>query len=188
MKNIHTRHFSASIEQVRVWIEACWTGGDRDCFPHDVIRSWRRNPDGVDPAALVPGETLLGHGSFRFRLRAWDGVTWRADVVDGMTGWIGFDLAPEGDGCRVTQTVSLELSVSSWLLWTSIVPLHDWAVEAIFDRMEHALRTGAAPAQTERPMPVVAAIAMRLVRRRRRSAARGGRATVNDRPSAIPRP
>lgn len=61
-------------------------------------------------------------------------------------------------------------------------------VEAIFDRMEHALRTGAAPAQTERPMPVVAAIAMRLVRRRRRSRAAGARAAVNDRPSAIPRP
>src|SRR5438093_4332761 len=52
---------------------ARWSGGDRDCFPRDVIPNWRRNPPGADSGALIPGETLVGHGPFRFRLRAWDG-------------------------------------------------------------------------------------------------------------------
>jgi hypothetical protein len=51
MKNVHARRFAAPIEQVRAWVEACWSGGDRDCFPRDVIPSWRKNPDGVDPMA-----------------------------------------------------------------------------------------------------------------------------------------
>lgn len=169
MKNVHVRRFSASIEEVRVWVSACWSGGDRDCFPRDVIASWRHNPDGVDPAALVPGETLVGHGPFRFRLREWDGLSWKVDVIGGMTGWHGFDLAPDGDGCRLTHTVSLASSLSARLRWMAIAPAHDWAVEAMFDRMEHALRTGTVPSLTERQMPALAAIGMRLAGRSRRS-------------------
>jgi hypothetical protein len=47
-------------------------------------------------------------------------------------------------------------------------------VEAIFDRLEDALVTGAAPAITRRPMPVAPRLAfdaLRLVRRRRAAAA-----------------
>jgi hypothetical protein len=174
MKNVHVRRFSASIEEVRVWIAACWSGGDRDCFPRDVIASWRHNPDGVDPAALVPGKTLVGHGPFRFLLREWDGVSWKVDLVDSMTGWHGFDLAPDGDGCRVTHTVSLASSLSARLRWMAIAPVHDWAVEAMFDRLEHALRTGAVPSRTQRPMPPLAALGMRMARRSQRGK-RGGR-------------
>jgi hypothetical protein len=177
MNNVHVRRFAAPIEQVRAWIEACWSGGDRDCFPRDVIPTWRRNPDGVDPMALVPGETLAGHGPFRFRLRAWDGRSWKVDLVGGTAGWHGFELVPDGDGCRVTHTLWLAPSPSAWLRWMVVRPAHDWAVEAMFDRMAQALRTGAVPAVTERPVPKLAAVGLWVARRsqRRRHAQRGSR-------------
>lgn len=165
MQNVHTRRVGASIERVRPWIEACWTGGDRDCFPRDVIGTWRRNPPGADPLALIPGETLLGHGPFRFRLRVWNGQVWRVDVVGSPVRWHGFDLAPDGGGCRVTHTLELESTLSARLRWMTIEPIHDWAVEALFDRLEEALRTGVVPARTERPMPRMAALALALARR-----------------------
>jgi hypothetical protein len=166
MRNVHTRPVAAPIERVRPWIEACWSGGDRDCFPRDVIRTWRRNPPGADPLALIPGETLLGHGPFRFGLRVWDGRVWRVDVVGSPAGWHGFDLAPDGDRCRVTHTLELESSLSARLGWMAIEPIHDWAVEALFDRLEQALRTGVVPARTERPMSRVAAFGLALARAR----------------------
>jgi hypothetical protein len=49
----------------------------------------------------------------------------------------------------------------------AIEPIHDWAVEALFDRLEHALRTGAVPERTERPMSRMAAVALGLARRAR---------------------
>ncbi len=164
MQNVHARRVGAPIERVRPWIEALWSGSDRDCFPRDVIPNWRENPPGVDPMALVPGETLIGHGPFRFRLRAWDGSVWRVDVVGRLVGWHGFDLVPDGDSCVVTHTLELEGSLRSRLGWMAIEPIHDWAVEAMLDRLEHALRTGAVPARTERPMSRVAAFALGLAR------------------------
>lgn len=174
MQNIHVRSVAAPIERVRPWIEACWSGENRDCFPRDVIATWRRNPPGADPAALIPGETMIGHGPFRFRLRAWDGRTWRVDFVGPRAGWHGFDLTPEGDGCQVTHTIELDNSLSTRVFWLAIARLHDWAVEAMFDRLEHALATGAVPAHTERPIPRGAAFALRLARPRGRRSARGG--------------
>jgi hypothetical protein len=181
IRNIHTRRVSAPLEHVRPWIEACWTGGERDCFPRDVIASWRKNPPGADPLALLPGETLIGHGPFRFRLRSWDGAVWRVDVVGRPRGWHGFDLQPDGDGCYVTHTLELDATLSARLRWMAIEPIHDWAVEALFDRMEHGLRTGVVPVRTERPMSRMAAFALGLARRGRsrrssaqRSAAAGG--------------
>ena len=168
MKNVHVRRFAAPIDQVRPWIEDCWSGGDRDCFPRDVIANWRRNPDGIDPLALVPGKTLVGHGPFRFRLREWDGRSWKVDLVGGMAGWHGFDLTPDGDGCRVTHTVWLEPSLSAWLRWTAIESVHNWAVEAMFDRMAHALATGTVPRVTERPLPALARFGLWLARRSQR--------------------
>jgi hypothetical protein len=167
MNNVHVRRFAAPIDQVRRWVEDCWTGGNRDCFPRDVIPSWRRNPDGVDPLALVPGKTVLGHGSLRFRLREWDGHSWKVDCIGWLVGWHGFDLEPDGDGCRVTHTVWLAPSLSAWLAWTAIEPAHDWAVEAMFDRMAHALATGVVPRVTERPLPTLARFGLWLARRRR---------------------
>jgi hypothetical protein len=164
MLNVHTRRFDAPVDAVRPWIEACWSGGGRDCFPRDVVGTWRKNPPGVAPDALVPGHTVLGHGPFRFRLREWDGTRWRVDVVGGR-GWHGFDLAPDGDGCRVTHTLELEPSLPERLQWLLIGPIHDWVVEALFDRLAMALRTGRVPARSERPMPRRVAIRLALARR-----------------------
>ena len=87
----------------------------------------------------------------------------------GATGWHGFDLEPEVEGCRVTHSLELQGTISTRLGWMTIEPIHDWAVEAMFDRLEHALRTGVVPERTERPMPVRAALALRLVLGRLRS-------------------
>ena len=46
----------------------------------------------------------------------------------------------------------------------TLVPVHDWAVEAIFDRLEEALRTGRIQERTARPMPLSAAIPFRVMR------------------------
>ena len=164
MRNVHIRRVDAAIERVRPWIEALWSATDRDCFPRDVIRNWRKNPPGVDPLALIPGETLIGHGPFRFRLRVWDGRAWRVDVVGRPVGWHGFDLVPDGEGCVVTHTLDIETRLPARLRWVAIEPLHDWAVEAMFDRLEHALRTGVVPARTDRPISRVAAFALGLAR------------------------
>ena len=160
IRNVHARRVAAPIERVRPWVESCWSGGDRDCFPRDVIRNWRKNPPGTDPLALIPGQTLLGHGPFRFRLRAWDGAIWRVDVVGRPAGWHGFDLEPDGDGCRVTHTLELVGSLSTRVRWAPFEAIHDWAVEALFDRLELALRTGAVPERTPLPMPPAVALAI----------------------------
>jgi hypothetical protein len=173
IRNVHVRRLGVPIERVRPWIEACWSAGDRDCFPRDVIATWRRNPPGVDPLALIPGVTVVGHGPFRFRLRAWDGLVWRVDVVGSPVGWHGFDLAPDGEGCRVTHTLELHRTLPARLLWMVIEPIHDWAVEALLDRLEHASRTGVVPTRTERPMSWAAALGYRLARGKRSRSTRG---------------
>jgi hypothetical protein len=167
IRNVHVRRVDAPIERVAPWIEACWSAGDRDCFPRDVIANWRKNPHGSDPLALIPGQTLLGHGPFRFRLRAWDGAVWRVDVVGHPAGWHGFDLCPDGDRSLVTHTLELESTLTARLHWIAIESIHDWAVEALFDRLEHALRTGVVPNRTERAMSRVTALAFSLARRGR---------------------
>ena len=102
-------------------------------------------------------------------MREWDGRSWKVDLVGGMTGWHGFDLVPAGDGCRVTHTVELAPSLSARLRWMAIAPAHDWAIEALFDRLAVALGTGAVPAVTARPMPAWAALGLRVARRSQRS-------------------
>ena len=155
MRNVHTRLFSASIEQIRPWMEAAWSATDRDMFPRDVIPDWRRNPPGADPLALLPGVTRVGHGPFSFRLVAWDGARWRVEVETAhYPGWHGFDLRPVDDGCEVTHTLEIDLQGLGRFVWPALMAsIHDWAVEAAFDRLAHALATGSIPIRTERPMP-----------------------------------
>lgn len=83
-------------------------------------------------------------------------------MIGRLVGWHGFDLLPEADGCRVTHTLELATSLTSHFQWIAIAPIHDWAVEAMFDRLEHALRTGVVPARTERPMSRVVAFSLGL--------------------------
>jgi hypothetical protein len=166
LRNVHTREMPAPVEHVRPWIEAGWTCTAHDPFPNDVLRCWRRNPPGVDPLALVPGVTRLGHGPFSFRFESWDGEHWRVRVESrAMPGWHGFDLQPTPSGCRVTHTLELESSVEARLLWAPVAPLHDWCVEAILDRLEQALRTGKMPATTRREMSWPLAIGFAVLRR-----------------------
>jgi hypothetical protein len=166
MRNVHAREMFAPIELVRPWIEAGWTGGARDPFPRDVLRSWRRNPPGVDPLALVPHVTRVGHGFFSFRFESWDGERWRVRLESReVRGWHGFDLQATPSGCRVTHTLELDSSVKARALWMLIAPLHDWCVEAILDRIEQALRTGEMPATTRRRMPWPAAMSFAVLRR-----------------------
>ncbi|HYS54683.1 MAG TPA: hypothetical protein VER58_13070 [Thermoanaerobaculia bacterium] len=167
MRNAHSRELVAPIERVRPWIEASWTGTARDPFPRDVLPSWRQNPPGIAPLALVPNVTRVGHGSFSFRFESWDGERWRARVESRrFPGWHGFDLAVTSGGCRVTHTVELEDSILGRVLWSVfIAPIHDWCVEALLDRIEEALRTGEMPATTRRKMPWHAATSFALLRR-----------------------
>jgi hypothetical protein len=91
VKNVHARKVSAPIDLVRPWIEESWSGTERDPFPCDVVKSWRRNPPDVASGSLVPGVTRLGHGPFSFRFESWDGARWRVRVEGerGFRGWRG---------------------------------------------------------------------------------------------------
>ncbi len=155
MKNVHLREMTAPIEVVRPWIEASWTGTPRDPFPCDVLRSWRKNPPGADPLALIPDVTRLGHGPFSFRFESWDGERWRVRIESkDFRGWHGFDLQTTALGCRVTHTIEVTPSLVGAAFWyVFVAPIHDWFVEAIFDRIEEALRTGEMPTLTRRKMP-----------------------------------
>jgi hypothetical protein len=151
--NVHTRIFDAPIEAVRPWIQAAWTGTPRDAMPR-FLRTWRKNPPGVAADALIPGQTLVGHGPFTFRLTEWDGQRWRVEVGGGAaSGWHGFDLVADGARTRVTHTLELRSFPGGWLGTRVLIPMHDWAVEAMFDRIAQALRTGDMPRHTDRPMP-----------------------------------
>ena len=150
MRNLHTRVLHHPIESVRRWIDHAWSGTKQDIFPRDIIPSWRANPDGTD--TLIPGTTKLGHGPFVFTLRWWDGVRWRADL-DANAGWHGFHLQAQGKKTRLIHSLDAQLSLATRL---AIIPLHDWAVEAMFDRLEHALENGYVPLVTTRPMGFVA--------------------------------
>jgi hypothetical protein len=151
MKNIHTRTFDHPIAFVRPWIALAWSGSHQDIFPRDVVPTWRQNADGSQ--GLIPGVTKLGHGPFVFTLRWWDGVRWRADL-DSDAGWHGVHLlAVDKRKTKVIHTLDATMSLATRL---AVVPIHDWAVEAMFDRLGLALATGAIPAKTERPMGFLA--------------------------------
>lgn len=150
MRNLHTRILHHPIDAVRHWIDLAWSGTKQDVFPRDVIPSWRANPDGGD--ALQPGATRLGHGPFVFTLRWWDGVRWRADL-DSDAGYQAFHLQAQGKRTRLVHSLDATLPLATRL---ALIPIHDWAIEAMFDRLEHALEHGSVPAVTTRPMGFVA--------------------------------
>jgi hypothetical protein len=168
MLNVHRRTFAATPEAIGRWLERAWSATDEDIFPRDVIPTRRRNPPGVAPGALIPGRTRLGHGPFSFKLERWDGTVWRVGFANpGARGWHGFELRPCAGGTEVTHTVDARTSPLFWLGWRiAIEPLHDWAVEALFDRLAAALRDGRVPTRTTRPMTGRGRWLLRLVRGR----------------------
>ncbi len=161
MKSVHSRVFPYPLSLVRSWLDLAWSDSQQDIFPRDVIRPWRSNPDGS--TKLVPGVTMLGHGPFVFTLRWWDGVRWLADL-DAECGWQGFHLAERAGKTRVTHTFSASLPLASRL---AIVPVHDWAVEAMFDRLAIALEHGMPPRETPRPLGFLARRMLESMRDRR---------------------
>ena len=167
MKNVHVREMRAPIERVRPWIEASWTGTPRDPFPRDILKSWRKNLPGADPLALIPDVTRVGHGFFSFRFQSWDGERWRVRIESAdVRGWHGFDLQTSPLGCRVTHTIEATPSLRGAVLWHGFVaPIHDWFLEAMFDRIEEALRTGEMPDVTRRRMPWRVAALFAILRR-----------------------
>jgi hypothetical protein len=174
MKNIHVREMTAPIELVRPWIEASWSGTPQDPLPRDYLKSWRKNPPDADPLALIPNVTLLGHGPFSARFESWDGERWRIRIEsEEFRGWHGYDLQTTPLGCRVTYTIEAQPSLRGRVFWYMVVaPCHDWCVEAIFDRIEEALRTGEMPAVTRRKMPWRAAMLFPLLDRVTRTRSR----------------
>jgi len=152
--NVHRRVFSVQPEALRPWLEAAWSGTTRDCFTRDVIASWRKNPPGVDPLALIPGVTKLGHGRFAFRLQQWDGERWRVDFkTPSLWGWHRFDLLPQSGGSLLTHAIQLQGTGLGSLRWRLLIePIHDWVIEAMFDRLETAVVMGSIPERTARPM------------------------------------
>ena len=167
MKNVHAREMRAPMEQLRPWIEAAWSGTPRDPFPRDILKSWRKNPPDADPHALIPDVTRVGHGFFSFRFQSWDGERWRVRFEsDAARGWHGFDLQTSPLGSRVTHTIEATQSVRGALFWhVFVAPIHDWFLEALFDRIEEALQTGEMPAVTRRRIPWRVATLFAILRR-----------------------
>ena len=101
------------------------------------------------------------------RFQSWDGERWRVRIEsEGLRGWHGFDLQTNPLGCRVTHTIEAARSLCGAVLWHGFVaPIHDWFLEAMFDRIEEALRTGEMPAMTRRRMPWRVATLFAILRR-----------------------
>jgi hypothetical protein len=177
MENVHRRLLAAPPLAIHSWLLDAWSAGPRDIFPRDVIRNWRRNPASLEPGAFVPGVTRIGHGPFAFTLREVSAGGWWVDV-DGRPGWEhGFTLGAAPGGTLVTHRLRGPLRGGMALAWPLVIgPLHDWVVEAMFDRLEVALATGSVPATTVRPMSLRVRLLFRLLSwwlpRRRRHRAR----------------
>jgi hypothetical protein len=175
ISNVHERFFAHAPDAVRPWLDRAWTGGPEDVFPHDRFRPWRGRPGGP-PVPWVPGRTRFGHATLRFRLREWNGMRWQADILSRrFVGSHVFTLLPHREGTLLVHALEgVWKGRMPWIWRFAWKPVHDWAVEAMFDRLEHALRTGEPPPVTERPMSLRAAFGMRFLDRVTRGRLRRG--------------
>jgi hypothetical protein len=164
--NVHGRVLSAPVESVRPWLDWMWSGEENDVFPRDWLLPWREGCAGGAPAAWSAG-TKFGHARVRFRLRGWDGVHWEADVLGRQfRGEHAFTLEPDGARTRITHRLSGTVHRSMRIAWLLAVrPVHDWAIEAMFDRLEHALAVGSPPQVTPSPMGAHARLAYEILDR-----------------------
>jgi hypothetical protein len=172
IRHVHSRSFAADADRVASVVERMWSGTERDAFPWDFIRPTRSDPPGA--RGFVPGASTFGHGPFRFTLEQWDGRVFRARVdTPGFEGSHGFVLEPTASGCRVTHDLDAQVAFAPWAVWKAVVgSAHDWAVEAIFDRMAAVLETGRAPTRTARLPPSTLRLSKATSRLRRRVRAR----------------
>jgi hypothetical protein len=77
----------------------------------------------------------------------------------------GFDLRPVGARTEITHTLEMDRKGKARVLWPALMnPIHDWCVEAIFDRLEEALRTGKIPAISDRRMPLRSDASLKTLR------------------------
>ncbi len=167
IRHTHTRRFDASPAQLATLIDQAWTRGPRDAFPHDRIRPWRKDPPGAQ--GWVAGASRFGHGPFAFLVERWDGQVLRAKIeTPGFTGWHGFELRADGAGTVLIHDLQADVSLVPWLVWRAAIgQAHDWAVESLFDRLEHILREGHAPPATARPLPTRSRLIIRGLSRKR---------------------
>lgn len=178
--NVHRRVFAAPLVALRPWLEAAWSMTERDVFPRDVIPNWRKNPPGHDAMALIPGETQLGHGPFRFRLTEWDGTSWKVAIetpgFGGSHGFVCRELPGAAPRVEVIHTLAVETDPLRAIGWhLAMAPIHDWVVEVMFDRLASALATGVVPPTTDHSMPWrtrLPFLAIRAIRTRRAASAR----------------
>ena len=142
IKSVHQRWFAVPASAIAPLLARVWTGTADDLFPVDWVATRRDNPSGVPADALVPGVTRLSHGFLPFLFERADATTWRVRTPFG--GWHGFDLVAENGGTRVVHTLAIDrLPLAARLLWRGFVQAgHDWALEAIFDRLAHVLAGG----------------------------------------------
>ncbi len=100
--------------------------------------------------ALIPGVTICTHGPLAFRVDRNDAEELRFATPYGSHGFI----VKEVDGqTQVEHVLSMDFPLWLRAVWAlGIRSGHDFAVEAIFDRLESTLRTGAIPTRTERAL------------------------------------
>jgi len=155
IENTHERLMRASVPDLRAWLDRAWTGGADDVFPRDRLPSWRE----AGPAPR------FGHARLRFQMQREDATGWEARFLAGrFEGHHGFELRPEGNNTRIRHTLRGRARGAVRWQWPLLFrPLHDWAAEALFDRLEVALKTGSVPDTTARPMSVHTRLAYRFL-------------------------
>jgi hypothetical protein len=164
VENTHRRLFPYRPEEIHRWLLAAWSGGPDDVFPRDLIRTWRRNPAELPAEAFVAGVTRIGHGPFAFLVREVNATGWQVDVVGRNGLQHGFAMVAAPGGTLLTHRIHGPLRGGMRIAWPLVIePLHDWVVEALFDRLEVALATGTVPATTTRPMRLRERTLLRLV-------------------------
>jgi hypothetical protein len=166
--HVHSRRVPGDLGRVSSALDALWSGGAQDAFPHDVIRPWRQLAAGS--SALSVG-SQFGHGRFAFTVVSRDRHDFVARIDSaGIRGSHGFSLLP-GDGhVTLTHTLRADLDVLPWVVWKTLVgSIHDWAVSALLERLEYLLVHGRVPTRTRTPPPRRLALYRGLLRAARRS-------------------
>jgi hypothetical protein len=149
IRHTHVRSFVAPLPEVVAAIDALWSGGPLDAVPA-ALHGWRKSPRGAQGFAVG---TRFGHGPFSFFVDQWDGRTLRARIeTAGFRGYHGFAIAHEAERVVVTHDLDAKLTLPNWTAWQLFIAHgHDWAVEAVFDRMHELLRDGQAARVSRQP-------------------------------------
>lgn len=159
IQHVHVRRFLAPQAEVVALIDALWSRTSRDALPRE-LGGWRRTPAGTQ--GFVTG-TRFGHGPFSFQVEQWDGETLSARIeTAGFRGHHGFTLRREGEAVVVTHRLDAQVELVRWLAWQLFIARgHDWAVQALFDRMHVLLGDRPAALALAPPLGMRAFVAAR---------------------------